>query len=132
MRNIKSDRNYVVFLLLDIITCGVYGIIVMSQFSEEINSIASKYDKKDTMHYCLMNFVLAPLTSGIWRMVWYHQLSERIGDELARREIDYKFSPMDFWGWYFLGAFILVGPFVYFIKFFKAMNLLAEDYNIHG
>ena len=35
----------------------------------------------------------------------------------------------DFRGWYFLGSFIFVGPFVYFHKLCTAMNLLCEDFN---
>jgi hypothetical protein len=40
-----------------------------------------------------------------------------------------KFGTSSFWGWYFLGSFIFIGPFVYFHKLCTAMNLLCEDYN---
>ena len=55
-----------------------------------------------------------------------------MGRELNRRGIAYSFGAGDFWGWGILGAFIFVGPFVYYHKLFKAANLLAADFNNRG
>lgn len=131
MRNLKADRNYITFLLLNIITCGIYAIFLNSAIGEDLNIIAAR-DGKKTMHYCLVYFVLAPLTLGIWGLVWFHQISERMGDELRRRGIDYDFNASTFWLWNVLGSFIFVGPIVYTVKYIKAINLLAEDYNLNG
>lgn len=131
MRNLKTDRNYITFLLLNIITCGIYAIFLNSAIGEDLNTIAAR-DGKKTMHYCLVYFVLAPLTLGIWGLVWFHQISERMGDELRRRGIDYDFNASTFWLWNVLGSFIFVGPIVYTVKYIKAINLLAEDYNLNG
>ncbi|MBQ3073335.1 MAG: DUF4234 domain-containing protein [Ruminococcus sp.] len=131
MRNLKTDRNYITFLLLNIITCGIYAIFLNSAIGEDLNIIAAR-DGKKTMHYCLVYFVLAPLTLGIWGLVWFHQISERMGDELRRRGIDYNFNASTFWLWNVLGSFIFVGPIVYTVKYIKAINLLAEDYNLNG
>ena len=131
MRNLKTDRNYITFLLLNIITCGIYAIFLNPASGEDHNIIAAR-DGKKTMHYCLVYFVLAPLTLGIWGLVWFHQLSERMGDELRRRGIDYNFNASTFWLWNVLGSFIFVGPIVYTVKYIKAINLLAEDYNLNG
>ena len=114
------------------ITFGIYGIVVMSSVSNDINIIASRYDGKKTMHYCLLCFLVGPITCGIAVLVWFHKISARIGSELERRNIDYSISASTFWGWYVLGSFIIVGPFVYMYKLFNAMNMLAEDYNIRG
>ena len=56
------------------------------------------------MHYCLLTFVLAPITCGIALFVWFHNLSNRIGKELTRRGIGYGFSASTFWLWYVLGS----------------------------
>lgn len=104
----------------------------MSSVTEYINQIATRYDGKKTMHFLLMAFVFGPMTLGIAALVWEHRLANRIGDELKRRNIGYSFSATDFWLWNVLGAFIVVGPFVYMHKLFKATNLLAADYNIKG
>lgn len=129
---LKTDRGLVKFILLSLVTLGIYSIVYYSCISSDINIIASRYDGKKTMHFCLMSFILTPITLGIYTLVWYHQLSNRIGAELKRRGIDFDFSAKDFWLWNILGSLIFVGPFIYVHKLCKAMNLLSEDFNMRG
>lgn len=132
MGHLKTDRSAGMFILLSIVTLGIYTIVFYSGISQDINTIASRYDGKNTMHYCLIFFLLGPVTIGIMTLVWFTQLSGRIGTELRRRGINYSFGGGTFWGWNVLGIFILVGPFIYAAKICKAFNLLAEDYNVNG
>lgn len=129
---LETNRSLLKFLLLSLITFNIYGVIVMSTISTDINIIASRYDGKKTRHFCLMSFVLSWLTLGIYPFFWYHQLSNRIGNELDRRDLGYQFSSNDFWMWGILGSFIIVGPFIYLNKLLTAMNMLADDYNYFG
>ena len=129
---LKTNRSLLKFILLSLVTFGIYSIVVMSSISTDINTIASRYDGKKTMHYCLVLFVLSGLTLGIFPLIWKHQLSERIGNELTRRGIDFQFGAKTFWLWGVLGSFILVGPFIYTHKLLQSMNLLCEDYNVRG
>ncbi len=129
---LKTNRSLLKFILLSIITLGIYSIVVMSGVSTDINMIAGKYDGKKTMHYCLVIFVFSWLTFGILPIVWFHKLSNRIGNELNRRNIMYEISGSTFWLWGVLGGLIIVGPFIYTHKLLKSMNLLAADYNIKG
>lgn len=130
--HLKTNRGLVKYILLNLITFGIYGLVVMSSVSTDINLIASRYDGKKTMHYCLLTFVFTGLTLGIAPLVWYHRLSKRIGNELHRRGIHYSFGAGTFWLWNLLGLLIGVGPLVYTHKLFKAMNLLCKDYNVNG
>lgn len=129
---LKTNRSLLKFILLSLVTFGIYGIVVMSGVSTDINTIASRYDGKKTMHYCLILFVFSFLTLGIAPIVWSHKISNRIGGELSRRGLNYSFSAGTFWLWDVLGMLILVGPFVYLHKLLKAMNILAADYNVNG
>ncbi len=129
---LKTNRGLLKYILLSLITFGIYGIVAMSSVSTDINVIASRYDGKKTTHFCLMAFVFSWLTLGISPLVWYHKISARIGNELSRRGISYSFGAGSFWGWNILGALIGVGPLVYMHKLFKAMNLLSKDYNVNG
>ncbi|MBE6597881.1 MAG: DUF4234 domain-containing protein [Ruminococcaceae bacterium] len=129
---LSTNRGLAKYIFLSLITFGIYGLVVMSAVSTDINVIAGRYDGKKTMHFCLVFFIFAGLTLGIVPLVWYHRLSNRIGDELNRRGIAYPFSAGTYWGWSILGSLIVVGPFVYIHKLLKAMNLLAADYNVKG
>ena len=81
------------------------------------------------MNYLLVCFLLGPVTLGIYTLIWNHQLSNRIGDELNARNLGYEFGAGDFWGWGVLGSLILIGPFVFLHKLLTSMNLINESYN---
>ena len=129
---LKTNRGLLKLILLSIITFGIYGIVFYSSISEDINAIAGRYDGKKTMHYCLLIFIIAPITLGIGALVWIHKLSNRIGSELTRRGLGYSFGAGSFWLWNTIGALIIVGPFIYMHKLCKAMNMIAADYNVNG
>lgn len=129
---LKTNKGLLKTILLSLITFGIYPLVVMSAVSNDINIVASRYDGKKTMHYCLLFFIVAPITFGIAGIVWFHKISNRIGAELKRRGIAYNFSAADYWLWNVLGSFIVVGPFVYLHKMFKAVNKMNAHYNING
>ena len=129
---LQTNRGLVKYILLTIVTFGIYHLVFMSSISNDINIVACRYDGRKTMHYCLLAFVIGPLTLGIGYFVWYHKISNRIGKEIQRRNVDYKFSAADFWLWNVLGVLILVGPWVYIYKLAKAMNCLNATYNVTG
>lgn len=129
---LKTNRSWWKMILLSLITLGIYPIIAYSSIGEDVNLIASRHDGKSTMHYCLLFFVIAPLTLGIGAIVWTHRISARIGKELMRRAIPYSFGAGSFWGWCVLGSLIGIGPIIYLHKLCKSMNLLCADYNLNG
>ena len=116
-------------VLLTIITFGIYGMVMYHGVVYDINVIAGRYDGKKTMNYAWL-FLFGPLTLGIATLIWFHRISNRIGDELHRRGSDHEFGARTFWLWAVL--VVLVGQFVYMYKFCVAMNRLVERYNING
>lgn len=132
VRQLNTNRGLLKFILLSIITLGIYGLVVMSSVGEDLNLIASRYDGKKTMHFCLLAFLISPLTLGVGTLVWYHKMSDRINSELRRRNINYSFGSGTFWGWCILGSLIIIGPIIYMAKLFQAMNMLSESYNMYG
>lgn len=131
-RQLKTDRKLFPFILLTIITCGIYGIVYFTSITNDLNLIASKRDGKKTVHYCLMALLLSQITCGIYQLVWYHQFSNRIGEEAKARGIEVEFNAKTFWLWNVLGGMIIVGPFIYANKLFQVMNLICDDYNKRG
>lgn len=132
VNKLKTNRGLIKLILLSMITFGIYGLVVMSAVSTDINTIASRYDGKKTTHYLLMAFLFSWLTLGIAPIVWNHKISARIGAELNRRGLNYRFGAGSFWGWCVLGSLIAVGPLVYTHKMLKSMNLLSSHYNVNG
>lgn len=127
-----TNRGLLKMIIFGFLTLGIYPIVVYSCISTEINVVASRYDGKSTMHYCLICFIFSWLTFGIAPFVWCHRISNRMGNELRRRGLNYSFDASDFWLWGILGSLIIIGPYIYVHKFLKAMNIINANYNICG
>ncbi len=126
---LRTNRGLLKYVLLSLITFGIYGLVVKTHISMEIDTVAAPRDHKSTLNYLLVVFLLGPITCGIFPLIWYHNLSNRIGDELKARNLGYEIGAGDFWGWGVLGCLILIGPFVYLHKLLTSMNLINESYN---
>jgi len=129
---LKTNRGLLKLLLLSLITFGLYPLFFYASISNDINVICSRYDGKKTMNFWLLALIVTPLTCGIGALVWCHRISNRIGDEMRRRNLPHAISAGTFWGWNILGTLIGIGPFVFIYKFCRAMNLLCKDYNHRG
>ena len=128
---LKTNKGLLKYILLSLITFGIYGIVVMCSVSSDINITASRHDGKNTMNFFLCAF-LSSFVFFIPLIVWYHRISNRMGNELRRRNIAYSFSATDFWLWEVLGSLIIIGPFVYLYKMFQACNKINMHYNVNG
>lgn len=98
---LPTRRGLGKMILLGIVTCLLYPMVILSRISVEINMVASRYDGKRTIHFLWMP-ILGALTLGVYGFVWIHRLCGRIGDELGRRGITYRFGAGAFWLWNFL------------------------------
>lgn len=130
--NLRTKRSLLKYVLLGLITLGIYDIWQMSEVGETLNLIATRRDGKRTMHYCLMFFLVGWLTLGIGWLVWFHKLSSRIGTEQAARGLPVTVTAATYWLWNILGSLIIVGPFIYTYKLLHDMNDLCADYNARG
>ena len=125
---LKTDRSMWKLMVLNVLTFGIYGVLFFIPFSFDLDKVAPKRDGSKTMNY-LLALVLSLFTFSIVIDVWHYQIAARVEEALQQCNIDYDFGTKTFWGWFFWGSFLLVGPFVYFHKLCKAMNLLCAHYN---
>lgn len=129
---LPDRRGLLKMIFLGLITFGIYNMVIMSRIPEETNMVASRHDGQRTQQYFWAS-MLAGLTLGIYGFVWIHGLCNRIGGELKRRGIHYKFSAATFWLWNILGMLLFgIGPLVFTYKLCKATNLMNRDYNMNG
>lgn len=129
---LKTNRGLLKFILLNLITLGIYSIVFYTRLGKDINEIAGPHDGRHTTHFCYVFFFVSLATCGIATFVWFHRISARIGRDLGCRGIAYQFGALDYWLWNVLGSLFLIGPFVYTYRLCKAMNLLSADHNING
>ena len=128
--NLPTKRGLLKMIVFGMLTFGIYNIVIYCKISSEINIVA-RADHRHTMHYLLVCLLAFP-TMGILPIIWTHNICNRIGCELKRRNIPYDFGSGDFWMWGVLGALILVGPSIFLHKFMHAMNKLNGSYNMNG
>lgn len=102
---LPSERGLLKMFLLSLLTLGIYPVVIYSRIAEEINMVASRHDGQRTMPFLFM-CMLAPLTLMIYPFVWIHGLCSRMGAELQRRQINYKFSAISFWLWNLVYGFV--------------------------
>lgn len=81
--SLNTRRGLAKYILLGLITFGIYDLWQMSEITDTVNLICTKRDGKRTMHYLLMFFLVGWITFGIGWFVWGHRLSARIGVEQA-------------------------------------------------
>jgi len=129
---LREKRSFTAFFFFSLLTLGIYSIVQMYHITQEINLIASPRDGKHTMNYLLMIFVLSWLTLGIAPLIWYHRISNRIGEELISMGSHREFGSEDFWLWYIVGSVIYIGPCVYTYKLLHSMNEINAHYNQQG
>ena len=128
----RTNRGLIKFILLSLITVGIYALVCYGNITNEVNTICSPHDGKKSMNFYLLTFIVGPITLEIATLVWIHNLCNRIGAELRRRGVNYSFGAKDFWLWGVLGTLIVVGPFIFTYKFFTAMNRMNAHYNQFG
>ena len=125
---LRTERSFAAYFFLNIITLGIYSLVQVCHISEEINLVASEHDGKHTMNFIWV-FLFGIFTCYIANIIWYHRISNRIGDELRRRGVPSDFGADTWWLWYIVGSMIYIGPYVYIYKRIHAMNQLNELYN---
>ena len=125
---LETNRSMWKLMILSLLTFGLYSILFFIPFSFDLDKAAPKRDRSKTMNF-LWAYLLSLLTFSLVIDIWHYGIASRVSDALEERKIDYNFSTADFWLWFLLGSLILVGPFVYFHKLCKAMNLICQNYN---
>ncbi|WP_430591850.1 DUF4234 domain-containing protein [Humidisolicoccus flavus] len=130
--NLDTHRSLTKYLLLGLITFGIYTIWLTARAGDDLNAIASRRDNRRTMNFWLLALVVGPITFGFAYIFWWHNSCDRIGNELQRRGMTRTITAADYWLWGVLGAFIIVGPFIFMYKRLHAMNQLCADYNYRG
>lgn len=125
---LKTNRSALKLFVFGSLTMGIYIIFFFMPLPYDLDKVNPPRERGKTMSF-LLAAVLSVITLKIAMWAWHHHIADRTEEALTRRGIDYDFGPDDFWKWYVLGSFIIVGPFIYFHKLCKAMNLLCQDYN---
>lgn len=129
MRRLKNDYSLISYLLLGVITFGIYPIWILHNLVRDVNDICREDGRRSPG--VLQLILLSLVTLGLYSFFWYY----RIGDMLERAARRNRELRCDITGGYILICFVLNAVMCYLAgwvglhKIFEATNILATDYN---
>jgi hypothetical protein len=109
------------------ITCGIYGWWRIHVLARDMN-LMCEGDGKKTRGFLAFLF-LGLITLGIYDLVWWYMVGDRLHDNAKRYNLTFKEGGGTVLLWLLLGSLIIVGPFIALHIIFKNTNALADEYN---
>ncbi len=118
---LQTDRDIVVFILLSIITCGIYSYWFIYKMAQDANVICQG-DGEETPGLAIY-ILLSIITCGIYADYWMYKLANRLKDNGPRYGIGIQEGGSDVLLWIILGL-VTCG-----ICWFIAMHILIQNMN---
>ena len=124
---IRTDRDIITYVLLSIITCGIYGYWYIYQLAQDANIMCA--DDNEETPGLLAYILLSMVTCGFYAIYWEYKLANRLSAYAPRYGVQIKESGSDVIMWRLIGALICVlGTYVGTNILFKIANDLATAY----
>lgn len=129
---LKTDRSLVLYIVLNIVTCGIYGCYFIHALARDMN-VACSGDGKKTgglLQYILLSLI----TCGIYRWVWYYGVGNRLASNSLRYGMSFQENGTTILLWKLFGVLLCgIGPFIALHIIIKNTNMLCGAYNhIHN
>lgn len=127
-RGLKEDRSIWMFILLSIVTCGIYSIYFIYKLIEDVN-IALAGDGEETPGI-VKYFLLSLITCGIYGWFWQYSLGNRLAKNGPRYNLYIQENGTTVLLWTILGSFLCgVGPLIAWHIIIKNTNMICAAYN---
>ena len=129
---LKDDRGLASYIILSIITCGIYGYYFIYKMAHDVN-VACDGDGENTSG--LVAFILlSMITCGIYAWYWYYKLGNRLANNAGRYGLGIQENGTTVLMWCIFGTLICgIGPFIAMHILIKNSNMICNAYNrTHG
>ena len=129
---LKADRSLVAFILLSIITCGIYELYFIYALARDVNA-ACAGDGQSTAGLVKL-VLLSFITCGIYGWYWYYALGNRLAANAPRYGLNFQENGTTVLLWMLLGSLLCgLGVFIGWHILIKNTNALCGAYNYqHG
>ena len=129
---LKTDRSLVMYILLTIVTCGIYGYWFVYSMARDVN-IACEGDGEQTAGLVAF-IVLSMVTCGFYAYYWYYKMANRLQANAPRYGLNFTENGTTVLLWCIIGMVACgVGPFVAMYILIKNTNQICSGYNrAHG
>lgn len=127
-QRLQTDRDIVMYIVLSIVTCGIYGYYFIYKMAYDVN-IACYGDGQETgglVQFILLSFV----TCGIYAYYWYYCLGNRLQQNAPRYGLQFQENGTTILMWCIIGMVICgIGQFVGMYFLMKNTNAICDAYN---
>ena len=129
---LKDDRGLLSYILLSLITCGIYSYYFIYKLAHDVN-IACEGDGQETsglVAFILLSFI----TCGIYSYVWYYKLGNRLAENAPRYNMSFQENGTTVLLWCLFGLLLCgIGPYIAMNILIKNSNRICNAYNrAHG
>ncbi|WP_418717929.1 DUF4234 domain-containing protein [Candidatus Allofournierella merdipullorum] len=128
---IQTNRSLIAYILLSIITCGIYGYYFIYSIARDVNTMCRDDGEKTggLLAFILLSFV----TCGFYGLYWEYKLGNRLAANAPRYGITFQENGTSVLLWYLVGSLLCgIGPFIAMHILIKNTNALAAAYNAHN
>lgn len=125
---LQTDRSLLTFILLSVVTCGIYGYYFIYKMAHDIN-IACEGDGEVT-NGLVAYIILSWITCGLYSVWWVYKLGNRLAANAPRYGLSFQENGTTLLIWNFLGALVCgIGPFIAMHIMIKNTNAICFAYN---
>lgn len=125
---LKTDRSILMYIVLTIVTCGLYGFWFIYTMAQDVNT-ACAGDGESTSGL-VAYIVLSYITCGIYSYYWQYQLGNRLADNAYRYNMRFSENGTTVLLWAIFGSFLCgLGPLIAMNILIKNTNAICSAYN---
>lgn len=126
--HLKDDRGLFSYILLSLITCGIYSYYFIYRMAHDVN-IACEGDGEMTSGL-VKYIVLSIITCGFYSLYWEYSLGNRLAGNAPRYGMVFQENGTSILLWHIFGLVLCgIGPFVAMSILIKNSNRICNAYN---
>ena len=125
---VKNDRSLIGWLLLSIVTCGIYSYYFLYCLARDINVMCQ--DDGDSTPGLAALILLSFVTCGFYAYYWYYKIGNRLQANAPRYGLVFQENGTTVLLWQIIGVLLCgLGPIFAMNIIIKNTNALATVYN---
>ncbi len=117
---LKANRNFLLYIFLSIITCGIYALFFWNSYTKDLNKVCNDGQNAPNS---LIVFILSILTCGIYYLCWIYKNANRIKEAGNRFNVMVHENGTNMILWSTIGAILTVGIGFFIAQYFMISNL---------